>query len=486
MGITKRIRSAVMSFLRIQPAESTQFAVRELMDYKANAFKNQIWYRGDSYELDQLYKQIENHNASFWGSVPTKGMEIRKVHTGLPKTIVNTLTNLVVSDLSEIKVDNAGKQELWDQIADENKFDKVIRKATKNILVSGDGAFKISFDPEVSTLPIIEFVSGENIEIVSKRGRVSEIQFYSEYRDKKGNKFMLREDYGFGYVKYHLYRGENEVGVEALEETAHLVDIGFDKSIMLAVPYMLQESDKYEGRGQSIFDSKIDNFDSLDEAWSQWMDALRTGRAKTYIPETLLPRNPETGEVIRPNAFDNRFIKIESDLAEGATNKVDTQQPAIPTNDYLATYVTALDLCLQGIVSPSTLGIDVKKLDNAEAQREKEKTTLYTRGTIIEALTAVIKAVVNVALQANDLQSGQAPTMENVTVSFGEYATPSFESVVETLSNPNTPMSIEAKVAEMWGGSKDEQWIEEEIRRVKEQSGIITMDEPALNNEPLF
>ena len=98
MGITKRIRSAVMSFLRIQPAESTPFTVRELMDYKANAFKNQIWYRGDSYELDQLYKQIENHNASFWGSVPTKGMEIRKIHTGLPKTIVSTLTNLVVSD----------------------------------------------------------------------------------------------------------------------------------------------------------------------------------------------------------------------------------------------------------------------------------------------------------------------------------------------------------------------------------------------------
>ena len=43
-------------------------------------------------------------------------------------------------------------------------------------------------------------------------------------------------------------------------------------------------------------------------------------------------------------------------------------QPSIPHDSYLASYVTALDLCLQGVISPSTLGIDVKKLDNAEAQ----------------------------------------------------------------------------------------------------------------------
>ena len=41
-----------------------------------------------------------------------------------------------------------------------------------------------------------------------------------------------------------------------------------------------------------------------------------------------------------------------------------------------------------------------------------------------------------------------------IAVSFGEYANPSFEAVVETLSNPNTPMSIEAKVEEMWGDTK--------------------------------
>ena len=61
----------------------------------------------------------------------------------------------------------------------------------------------------------------------------------------------------------------------------------------MAHPIMYGESAKWEGRGQSIFEKKTDDFDALDEAWSQWMDALRAGRAKTYIPECLVPKNPE-------------------------------------------------------------------------------------------------------------------------------------------------------------------------------------------------
>ena len=61
--------------------------------------------------------------------------------------------------------------------------------------------------------------------------------------------------------------------------------------------------------------------------------------------------------------------------------------------------MTALDLCLQGIISPSTLGIDVKKLDNAEAQREKEKATLYTRNAIVEALQEELPEVISFCIR---------------------------------------------------------------------------------------
>jgi hypothetical protein len=122
-------------------------------------------------------------------------------------------------------------------------------------------------------------------------------------------------------------------------------------------------------------------------------------------------------------------------------------------------------------------------MDNAEAQREKEKATLYTRGIMIEAMTGFLTTLADFVFKAYKTARKESLDDVETLVTFGEYASPSFEAVVETLSNPNTPMSIEAKVDEMWGDSKDKTWKDEEVKRIKEQQGIVTMDEPALNDE---
>lgn len=87
---------------------------------------------------------------------------------------------------------------------------------------------------------------------------------------------------------------------EFIPVLSSLVDVGFDSSLIMAHPIKFGENPKWEGRGQSIFDKKTDDFDALDEAWSQWMDALRKGRSKEWIPESLLPRDPESGAIIKP------------------------------------------------------------------------------------------------------------------------------------------------------------------------------------------
>ena len=258
----------------------------------------------------------------------------------------------------------------------------------------------------------------------------------------------------------------------------------FDKEQILAVPMMVYENTKYKGRGGSIFDGKHDSFDALDEAWSQWMDALRTGRSKEYIPESLLPRDPETGKLIKPNAFDNRYIATGNNMAEDAKNTIQLDQPSIPHESYLATYCTALDLCLQGIISPSTLGIDVKKLDNADAQREKEKTTLYTRNAIIEALQETLPELVSICINTVNILNNKSLEEVDVDVTFGEYANPSFESQVETIGKGKTQgiMSIEACVDELYGDTKDKEWKAEEVARLKAEQGIATVEEPGVNN----
>ena len=51
--IKQGVKNVLRSFLQIQEAQSTSFTIQELMNYETNAFKNTVWYRGDSYELDQ-------------------------------------------------------------------------------------------------------------------------------------------------------------------------------------------------------------------------------------------------------------------------------------------------------------------------------------------------------------------------------------------------------------------------------------------------
>lgn len=488
MWIMDKIREGMRSFLRLEPPQSLQINIQERLDYQANAIKNRLWYRGDSNELEQLYQQIADGNMRrmFWASRSTPGMEMRKIHTGLPSIIVDTLSGIVVGNLSDISFSSQVYTEVWKEVERENRFKKLLDRSLKEVLYIGDGAWKISIDPQISDLPIVEFFPGDRVDYTMKRGRVTEIIFKSPVK-AGGGLYELREVYGLNYVHYELYRDGKPRELTEVEGLADLVPIVFgsesDRYIM-AVPVQFFPSGRWEGRGQSIFDRKIENFDALDEAWSQWMDALRAGRTKTYIPDKLIPRDPNNGQLRRPNAFDDRFISTASDMAQGAENKIQTEQPAIPHDSYVATYATALDQCLQGLISPSTLGIDMKKLDNAEAQREKEKVTLYTRASIVEPLQEDLKRLAETVLKvAYEMRGQGAPTDIEADVAFGDYANPSFESQVETVGKAKTQgiMSLEASVDELYGDSRDEAWKQQEVARLKAEQGLVEMEEPAVN-----
>ena len=487
MRIMETIKKSIRSWLEIQPADPYTIKIIDSIDFETNAIRNKIWYRGDSNELEQLYSQLLEHadKYKFWASKSTPGQEIRKVHTGLPGLIVKVLTDVVLNDLNDFDFESDKDKNLWAEMDKEELFLEQLNTALREMLYMGDGAWKIIIDTKFSQYPMSEWVSGLYVDYVYQYGRGKEVIFKTAYKENYKT-YTLHDIYGYGYINYKLYLGDKEVPLTTIEATKHLTDLVFDKTVILAIPAKIYSSKKYPNRGGSIFDDgKLDNFDAFDEAWSQWMDALRAGRAKTYIPEGLLPRDPNTGALIKPNAFDNRYIATEANMSEKSDNRITTEQPAIPHDSYLASYVTALDLCLQGIISPSTLGIDVKKLDNAEAQREKEKATLYTRGSIVKALQKVLPRVIQAHFDAYNILNKATLEEVKVDVNFGEYANPSFESQVETVSKAKTGgiMSIEASVDELYGDSKDDEWKKEEVARLKAEQGIVEMEEPALNLE---
>lgn len=488
-NVADRIKGNLQSWLSITPAQPSTFSIQETISFEANNIKNKIWYIGDPDELSQLYKQMdgEQNRNRFWAATSTEGREIRKIHTGLPAIIVDTLTDIVMTDMDDIKVPDKRKDD-WEKIRDENNFKNMLDMALSECLYLGDGAFKISFDDAISEYPIIEWFPADRVEISVKRGRMQEVVFKTLYiHDRR--EYILHEIYGYGYVRYELERrgSGKQADINIIPELCGLEDIRFDPTVCLGIPFRIFKNPKRKERGKSIFDGKTDDFDALDEAWSQWMQALRDGRPTKYIPDSILPRDSKTGKILKPNAFDNTYLKTEDDMSENADNKIDLIQPVIPHDSYLSTYVTALDLCLQGRISPSTIGIDVKKLDNAESQREKEKTTLYTRGKIIDAMQETIPLLVNTVFKFMDILRGASPEESEVTLDFGEYANPSFESQVETIGKAKmqSVMSNEALVDELYGDTKTEEWKQEEIQRLNAKDGIETLEEPAVNMEGL-
>lgn len=458
--------------------------VLEVLDHEANTFKNRIWYRGDPSELHQFYTSIDDMmgNTKFWQATATNGPEFRKIHTGLPGLIVDILTNVAMDDMNALQFDDTKAEETWGKLEKELP-DEFFKNIINEVLYLGDGAIRFCYHPEESDYPIPEFYPADKVEFFYQHGKISQIIFKLDYLIDN-REYVLHEIYSLYGIDYELFTSlGDKVNIEDFDIFANLQPVRKDIPYFMAVPIIFGKSAKYKGRGKSLFDGKEDSFDSFDEAYSQWIEAIRDHRTKTYIPDNFVPRNPKTGELGSPNTFDSRYVKIKGEAKETIANKIEVTDGDFEGKGLLSAYVTALDQCLQGLISPSTLGIDIKKLDNADAQREKEKVTLYTRNQIIKLAKKIIPKTIETALMIMDTLSNTPFREYNVVATFGEYANPSFEAVVETVGKAKQygVMSNERVVAEMYGDDWDKKEMQEEIERLNKIDGI-GVEEPSVTS----
>ena len=485
------LKNMIAKLFKIIPATDREITIKEPLTFHENVLKNKIWYRADPAEIEQFFKQVArwpSYQSRFWAATPHR--TVRKIHSGIVQIVVDRYKDIITADLNEIDFGEEGDitptRDLWDEIASDNQFADLIGGAVAGVLSSGDGAFKISMDEEISGYPIIEFYEADAVEYVRNRGRLTEIKYYTRYPDpvNPAKEYRLEETYGKGYVSYKLFSEDGkEVPMDQLEQTAALEDTAFDGDFIMGVPLMFFSSGKWPGRGKALFDTKTDDIDALDEVISQWLDAVRKGRISRYIPEDMAPRDPNNGEIIKPNYFDNDYIAIGNSVKEGYSDKVEVVQPQISYEAYITSYSSFLDLVLQGIISPATLGIDLKKNDSSESQREKEKITVHVREKLVGVLDDVIPELVEKTMMVYDLMNGRHPAEYEVSAKFGEYAAPGFDSVVETVGKAKTygVMSIDKSIDEMYGDTLSDEEKQEEIARIKEEQGITMMDDPSVS-----
>ena len=91
--------------------------------------------------------------------------------------------------------------------------------------------------------------------------------------------------------------------------------------------------------------------------------------------------------------------------------------------------------------------------------------------------------MVDVVLKVYDTMKGKTPGeyQENITISFGEYASPDFDSTVEVVGKAKTYgiMSLEQCIEELYGDTWTDAEKALEVKRIRDEEHVT--DEPATN-----
>jgi hypothetical protein len=448
-----------------------------------------IWYIGDSDELlnhftkSRIIEQAEepiysrNKRDYFWTAV-SEEEGVKRSHSGIPRAIVETLVNAIGSP--NISSENQELNKRVKDIIDENDLLTILnQEQTPMTLVTGHGAFKITIEPELSNKPIITYYDARNVKFENKTRRIVKVKFY-DYFTEDNKAYCLvdcryREN-GNSIITYKLYElpykdapefeiEENEISLESLEQTKDLKDIQFTGvNEMLAVPCVFFKDQIHDEYGRSIFTGKVDLFDDLDQALSQSANVVRKSTPVEYYPMDLI-ETKSNGERKPPTRYDRTYVNFPSGRSgEGdITSQIQTTQPNLNFAQYDQEAVSILNMILTGVLSPATMGIDLAKKDNADAQREKEKITIMTRNNIILKQKRILQKLVKLTLMVEDyINNPQVAKFENYTdisVDFDEFSNPTFENQLSVLGSAlqSGSISIDRYIELLWNDTLSEQ-----------------------------
>lgn len=514
MTLKERIRQRLLKFLKLGEnpnSERFTYISNEEEIKRQKLTENKIWYYGDSNELLNYYtnqqifgdarEPIYNRNKKnyFWGISSIEG-DIKRVHSGIPNAIVTTLVNAIGN--ADISSADLITNEKIKKILEENDFTSLVNQQQMPLtMVCGWGAFKINIDDKLSKIPMIEFYDAEDVDFVYKSNKLIGI-IYRDYYEYKNENYVLLEtrriEKGDSYIEYELFKLEKNnqvvaVPLETIPELGELSNVKIDNfNYILGVPSIFLFDMFNKQYGRSIYQGKIDLFDDLDQILSQDSQTVKVSTPVEYYPVDLLERNRD-GMPKMPKVYNRQYVKVDA-LPNGdgeLKQNIQTTQPELNFDQYSQNAKSKLDFILTGLLSPATMGIDVAKKDNAEAQREKEKVTIMTRNNIIDRQEKIIKLLIKITLCAQDyLETGVFADKDyDISVKFDEFANPSFENQLQILGSAwsDGEISTEKYVELLWGNKlsdedkqKEIQWLDENKQK---DNIMVNYDENAIRED---
>lgn len=495
------------------------------------------WYSGSGDDLYNLYNenaiieyqsepyQWKNKRSYFWARASQED-DIKRTHSGFPKDIIDTMVSICGEPVAKVgggrpvswqegeddptivekpkKIGGKDAKSELDDILKENDFWSLYRQKQMPLtLVEGWGCYKIAWDGE-SSYPYIYYYGAESCRIYKRGSRVYGVTFLDWYKDPKGQRYLIAEtrvmSHGKGTVRIDAFK---ETGAEQLMAISDFDDKPWMDGLqnwdsmpcLFAEPCSFYADTLHNLPGRSVFEGKCDIFDDLDQAYSQAANTVRRSTPIEVFDLDFCDRDKH-GVPKLPKTYERRYIGIRG--ARGTSGEQLNSQPVQVTQPQLNLQVYddhIMDLeraAINGHLSPATMGLDVAKRDNADAQREKEKVTIFTRNHLTKEEARILSSLFNQLLIAREyLVTGKVTETDyEVSVLYDEFATASYDEKMASLAPAlaNGAISPEMFVDKVYGNSipsdkakKEVKWIEERLSP-QNQGGIEDLEKADSDN----
>lgn len=460
-----------------------------------------IWYYGDASEKLNFYtgkmtfgfldNPIYNrNNINMYWSKSSVECNIKRMSCNLARAIVDTLSCIIGKPTIE------SDYPLLTEILEVNDFGyKLVNQLRTMASVEGDGCLKLNVNPSLANVPLFEFYEAEDWESIRKSGIDLGYIFKTYYTDEDGKNYVLFETRMLVpegcEIKYELYElgKQNDLYQVNFDRVPELENLPQEPQLipvrrLFARPLMYYYNPLRPERGKSIYDGIIELLDMLDEVWTQAAQTNRVSTPVEYYNVDVLERTKK-GKPILPNLYNRQFVEGPGQTDSDGINSnkgIETTQPDLNFDKYGALASDIVNQILIGRLSPSSLGINIARDDNALAQREKEKQTLFTRNNYIERETKFIKGICeDAAILKNYIDTGMIEDMKlEISVKYDEFANPSFETELQVLGPAwsQGQISTDQYVKLLWAGklSPEEMEAEKSYLEENKQQDNINME----------
>lgn len=485
-NLKKTWKDFIKSLVGIKRNEALdpKIVIQEDMDHKAAVTLYNELYKGSTYQIEQVVKQIPA--ISPYNFYKREVGTLERIHDSIPQNTIDMLNNNVTNDFIGFEVEEE-HEEVLEEIVKENDLRESMGDNVRFTQIEGEGALTINFEMDYD-IPIVKFYRAHEIEIIKDKNRFKEliVKHKKVFKDKT---YFIFETYGYGYIRYSV---TNEDGRELKREeyikidpTFPLEDDEFDDNLCLGVPLYFFNSIKYPGKGKSLLEGKESSIFFLDEVVSTFKSELQPTRTILVMDEDYFPRNKE-GQIKHNHILQNVFTAIRGG-GMGEDKGIFNFQSELKSIAYTQAELSAKLAFLQGIASPSSLGIDTKTInESGKSQKEREKQTRFTINAIEKGLNNCYSTLLKMCIYSYYLRKGQKVDINNINVNlqFNQFGTPDWGQTAEETGKAKSLGVISTyQAVKRVNPDWTEEEIEEEVKRIQSESGMMIEDPFAINTD---